>query len=250
MMKYILLPFRCLHSAFAILVIAGVAFVFMIPFFLFSFFSTTGMFVIQKIWSWAFVASCGGRLSISGQENIPKTGAVYLFNHTSFLDIPVLVLGTGRFVNYVAKKELGMIPIVGWCIRAAGTLMMPRQNFEASIALYDQAKKRLAAGEQFMIAPEGTRNRDAKQSMGPFKSGPFHFAMSCQADLVPVVIWGTRELWPPEDLTPNLRKMTGRIHIHFCPKISTSDWNDENRKEKMAQLRAYFEEVLKNPPYQ
>lgn len=248
-MRYLIFPFRVFHSAISIFVIAGVALIFMIPFLIFCLCSQKGMFAIQKIWSWCFVTVCGGRLSISGQENIPPTGAVYLFNHSSFLDIPVLVLGTNKFVNYVAKKELGMIPVVGWCIRAAGTLMMPRQNFEASIALYEKAKARLAQGEQFMIAPEGTRSRQADGGMGPFKSGPFYFAMSCQADLVPVIIWGTRALWPPENLVPNLHQMTGRIHIHFCPKISTKDWNHDNRKEKMAELKAYFEEQLKNRPY-
>ncbi|MCO5113935.1 MAG: 1-acyl-sn-glycerol-3-phosphate acyltransferase [Bdellovibrionaceae bacterium] len=247
-MKYLLFPFRCLQSVIAIFVIAGVALVCMIPFFIFAKCSKQGMFAIQKLWSWAFVTVCGGRLTVTGQENIPSTGAVYLFNHSSFLDIPVLVLGTNKFVNYVAKKELGMIPVVGWCIRAAGTLMMPRKNFEASIALYEKAKARLAAGEQFMVAPEGTRNRQ-REGMGPFKSGPFYFAMSCQADLVPVILWGTQDLWPPEDLVPNLRKMTGRIHMHICPKMSTQDWTDENRKAKMEELRRYFEEQLKNPPH-
>lgn len=243
--KVLLFPFRLVHSFLSICVIAGVAIVFTPLFVVLASISVKYIYWIQKVWSYCFIFICGGRLKISGQENIPETGAVYLFNHSSFLDIPTLVLGTERFVFYVAKKELGAIPFVGWCIRAAGTLMMPRRDLNASVALYAQAKKRLEKGEQFMIAPEGTRHRG--QGIGPFKSGPFYFAMSCQADLVPVIITGTKELWPAKDLTPNLRRMTNRIHIRFYPKISTKDWNEDNRKEKMAEVREFFvQELEKN----
>lgn len=241
MIKTLLFPLRLIHGIIAVLVIAGVATICLPFFLLLAAISKKYVFGIQMLWSYCFVWICGGRLTVTGRENIPSTGGVYLFNHASFLDIPVLVLGTRRFVNYVAKKELGMIPVIGWCIRAAGTLMMPRRDFHASVALYEKAKQRLAKGEQFMIAPEGTRNRTS-EPIADFKSGPFHFAMSCQADLIPVVIHGTRPLWPPQDLLPNLRQYCGDIHIHFCPKISTDDWTDENRRSKMAELRVYFQQ--------
>ncbi len=196
---------------------------------------------IQWVWAKVFLFICGVRLHITFEQPIPKSGAILLFNHSTFLDIPVLVIVTQRFMYYVAKKELGRLPVLGWCFKLVKTLMMPRNDLEASIQLYEEAKSRLCQGDSFVIAPEGGRNRTS--GIADFKSGPFIFAMSAQADLVPVVMKGARDLWPPEDILPNLRQMTSRLNVHVGKKISTQDWTEENRKVRMHQLKIQFEEL-------
>lgn len=239
MIKFLLFPLRVLHSLLSLLTILVVTLL-LFPFFLITvLINVKKAYWVQWVWAKAFVWVCGVRLKIKYHAPIPKTGALILFNHSSFLDIPILVLVSGHFVFYVAKKELGRLPILGFCFRLVKTLMMPRNDLKASIALYEEAKTRLIAGDQFVIAPEGTRNRG--EGIMDFKSGPFYFAMSCQADLVPVVIRGARRLWPAQDLTPNLRKMTSSVYVSVGEKISTQDWTEDNRKDKMRELKHKFE---------
>jgi 1-acyl-sn-glycerol-3-phosphate acyltransferase len=239
-------PIGFLHSILSVLVIA-IATIILFPFLiLVILIDIKYAFYIQWLWAKVFLFICGVRLHIHYDEPIPNSGSILLFNHSSFLDIPILVMVSGRFMYYVAKKELEKIPVLGTCFKLVKTLMMPRNDLKASIELYDEAKKRLASGDQFVIAPEGTRNRG--EGIADFKSGPFIFALSCKADLIPVIIRGANKLWPPQDLLPNWRKMTSSIHVHVGQKISTQDWTEDNRKAKMLELKNKFEETYYKLP--
>ncbi len=229
------------HSFLAVLFIA-IFTLFLFPFFLVVvLINEKRAYKIQWVWAKFIILVCGVRLNIKYSKPIPQSGAIILFNHCSFLDIPVLVLVTGRFMYYVAKKELEKLPVLGLCFKLVRSLMMPRNDLEASIRVYEEAKLRLAAGDHFVIAPEGTRNRS--DGIADFKSGPFIFALSCQADLVPVIIKGTRSLWPAQDLLPNMRKMTSSVDVFVAEKISTQGWTPLNRKAKMLELKQKFERI-------
>ncbi len=230
-----------LHSFLAITIIAFTTLL-LFPFFLvLVLIDVKKAYPIQWVWAKVILFVTGTRLKITTLSPIPRSGAIILFNHTSFLDIPVMVIVTGQFMFYVAKKELAKLPILGLCFKLVKSLMMPRNDLQASIKIYEEAKIRLAAGDQFVIAPEGTRNR--ADGISDFKSGPFIFAMSCQADLVPVIIKGTRALWPAQDLIPNLSLMTSCVEVVVAEKISTQGWTESNRKAKMLELKATFEKL-------
>ena len=242
-MKFLLIPVRILHTTIDVLVISITTLV-LFPFLVLAvLIDVRRAFIVQWLWAKVFLFVTGTRLKITYIEPIPKTGAIILFNHSSFLDIPILVMVTGRFMFYVAKKELERFPVLGLCFKLVKTLMMPRNDLAASIKLYEEARSRLAQGDQFVIAPEGTRSRF--NGISDFKSGPFIFAMSCPADLVPVVIKGARALWPAQDLLPNWRKMTSSVEVVVGEKISTQDWTESNRKAKMLELKNKFEELYK-----
>lgn len=240
-MKYVFMPLHILHSLLAVLIITVVTII-LFPFLIIAVsVDVKKAYAIQWLWAKIIILVTGTRLKIDYQAKIPESGAIILFNHASFLDIPILVLVTGRFMYYVAKKELERLPILGFCFKLVKTLMMPRNDLQASIKIYEEAKARLANGDHFVIAPEGTRNRS--DGIGDFKSGPFIFAMSCKADLVPVIIKGTRALWPAQDLLPNFRKMTSSVEVVVSEKISTQDWTESNRKAKMLELKNKFSEL-------
>lgn len=241
MINFLLFPLRLVNALFSVFVIALCTLI-LFPFFLIIvLIDVKKAYMIEFIWSKVFLIICGVRLHIDYKAPVPKSGAILLFNHSSFLDIPILVMVSRQFMFFVAKKELGRIPLLGFCFKLVKTLMMPRNDLKASIALYDEAKTRLQKGDLFVIAPEGTRNRG--EGISEFKSGPFIFAMSSKADLVPVIIKGTRSLWPAKDILPNLRRMTSSIHVYVGEKISTQDWTEENRKAKMHELKNKFEQI-------
>ena len=227
-----------IHSLVSITVIIIATLILSPPLFIICFFKHKRAYFIKKTWCWVIIQICGVRLHIQGQENIPPKGAIFLFNHKSFLDIPVMVSISSRFVYFVAKKELEKLPILGLCFKSLGTLMIPRKDIKASLKVYEENRYRLLNGDTFIIAPEGGRNRNP--GISNFKSGPFVFALTNHADLVPVLIKNTSQLWPTKDLLPNFRASTAVVKVKICPKVSTQDWTESNRKDKMKKLREFF----------
>ena len=227
-----------LHGCVSILVITIATLILSPPLFLICFFNHKKAYFIKKSWCWVILRICGVRLDVQGKENLPSGGAIFLFNHRSFLDIPVVLLVISRFVHFVAKKELEKLPILGLCFKSLGTLMIPRKNTKAALQIYKKAHEKLLNGDNFAIAPEGGRNQNP--GISKFKSGPFVFALAGHVDLVPILIKNTSSLWPAKDLLPNLRASTGQVKVKICPKISTKDWTESNRRNKVNELRNFF----------
>src|SRR5690606_20896953 len=94
----------------------------------------------------------GVKVEVIGAENIPKSGGVFLFNHTSFFDIFARA-GYLQSVRFGAKIELFKIPFFGWAMRRVGILPIARRNREEVFRIYQEAKPRLLAGEKIALAP-------------------------------------------------------------------------------------------------
>lgn len=142
------------------------------------------------------VRRTGMRLDVTRLGPVPTDRAyVYMFNHQSHMDVPVLyhVLPSPT-VRMVAKKELFRVPVWGPAMRAAGYIRIDRSNREAAIASLQEASAQLARGVSIGIAPEGTRSRTG--ALGPLKKGGFHLALETRTPIVPVAIDGTREVLP------------------------------------------------------
>lgn len=171
------------------------------------------------------------KIKVSGKENIPHGhGSLFLFNHSSFFDIYALCYAA-PFVRYGAKIELFSIPIFGFALRRLGTMPIARQKKEEVFKVYAEAKERFAKGESFALSPEGGRHHG--EELARFKSGPFIFASSADADLVPVIIKGAYETMPKGHFIPNTDRWTREITVEFLPAIKTVDYNRDNLKELM-----------------
>jgi 1-acyl-sn-glycerol-3-phosphate acyltransferase len=123
-------------------------------------------------------------------------GYVYLFNHQSHLDIPVLYASLpSPTIRFVAKAELFKIPIWGPALRRAEMIEVDRGDHKQAVTALAKAAALVADGVSVAIAPEGSRSRDGR--MGPLKRGGFHLALDTDAPIVPVAIRGTIEILPP-----------------------------------------------------
>ncbi len=137
-------------------------------------------------------------LEVTGAEKI-DTARQYVFvaNHLSNYDIPVMFRTIPVPIRYLAKKEIYKIPIVAQAMNRIGIIKTDRQAGGAAHALINEgvtaAKER---GHSLIIFPEGTRSRDGK--FGPLKKGAFRIAIANELPVVPVTIQGTWEVWPPE----------------------------------------------------
>ncbi len=201
-----------------------------------------------SVYLWARFINWLGRVEVvsSGQEHVPAEPCMFVFNHMSLLDIPVVLVSVRKRMLFGAKKELFYIPIFGWAISMAGFLKIHRGNRQSAVETLKKAKKRMEArGESFILAAEGTRQM--KNEIGLFKSGPFITAIQAQVPIVPIVIKGVHTVLPQKSVIFRLEKK------HICTvqvlePISTKGLVTEDRhrlkedtREKM--LKAFQKSV-------
>ncbi len=174
------------------------------------------------IWYWAYfpLKFLGIEVKAFGVENLPRArGGLFVFNHQSHFDILAFHLVADLTVRFGAKIELFKIPLFGHGMRAAGALPIVRENRSEVFKVYKESEIRIARGESFILAPEGTRQATPK--IGSFKKGPFMFAINAKAPLIPTVIVGSYEVMSKHDWLPNVGRMKRTIEIHFLKPIDT-----------------------------
>ncbi|MDQ3369998.1 MAG: 1-acyl-sn-glycerol-3-phosphate acyltransferase [Myxococcota bacterium] len=135
-------------------------------------------------------------LHVTGAGRVPPERAyVYMSNHQSHLDIPMLYASLpSPTIRMLAKKELFKIPVWGRGLRAAEFVEVDRANHARAVASIEHAAQLVRDGVSIYLAPEGTRSRDG--SIGPLKKGGFHLAIGTGAAIVPVAIEGTIDILP------------------------------------------------------
>ncbi len=152
--------------------------------------------VIQG-WSTVFLAVAPMKYTVIGREHL-DTSRQYVFvtNHLSNFDIPLLFKAVHMPMRYLAKKELFKIPLLATAMRAIGIVKIDRQAHTSAHRTINEgvadAKRR---GHSIIVFAEGTRSRDG--AMHPFKKGAFHIAISNQLPVVPITVTGTWESWRP-----------------------------------------------------
>ncbi len=157
------------------------------------------------IWCWCKVWL---RASVEGQANVPLDGPLIIAcNHSSHLDPLVMGVFLHRRCWYVARSDLGKIPLAGLWMRAVGIIFISRATpgREAMGRVID----RLLDGGVVGMFPEGTRSRDGR--LGEFHRGLLLLLKKSQARVVPVGIRGSFDALPPGSLFPRPR----RCSVHF-----------------------------------
>lgn len=183
---------------------------------------------LVSFWGRLCCRAVGVRVRVLGRENIPTRGCLLLFNHSSFFDV-FAIAGYIKQARFGAKAELFKIPIFAQAMSAMGTLPIARNNREEVFKIYEVAKQRFAKGEVFALSPEGGRFYGAELS--PFKAGPFIFAMSAGAPVVPVVIRGAYEALPKGGFLFNKKFWSHEITINILEPIETSTYTEAQRKD-------------------
>lgn len=161
------------------------------------------------------VRAAGLRVTLSGTENIPPGQAcIFMANHVSNLDPPVLLpLIPGRIV-VMLKKSLMRIPMLGTAMRMAKFIPVERgARREAARASVAQAAEALSEGLHIVIFPEGTRSPTGRLST--FKKGPFFLARENSAPVIPVAISGTERALPKNAFAIR----PGPVKIQLLPAI-------------------------------
>ena len=176
-----------------------------------------------RLWSRLALWLAGVRLVLHGDDALRQNKpCVFVSNHVSWYDIFTLLAILPRY-RFVAKAELFKIPLFGTAARRAGTIPIQRENRKAAFQSYDEAAREIRAGASVVVCPEGTRGES--YSLRPFKKGPFVLAIAAEAPVVPLIVYGTREVQPKGSFI--IRSAT--VHVHFLEAIITAGMHYEDR---------------------
>ncbi len=161
--------------------------------------------------AWNGVRLGGVKVETVGLDRLdPKGTYVFMCNHVSNLDPPIVVPLIPRRTSVLVKKELFRVPLLGRAMRMGEFVAVDRTNREAAIASIRAGAGVIRKGLNMTVFPEGTRSRDGR--LLPFKKGPFYLAMEAGAPVVPMTILGTFESLPKKRFA--IRKGTATVVFH------------------------------------
>ena len=180
-----------------------------------------------RLWARIALRLAGVRLVLHDEGRLhPARPRVFVSNHVSWYDIFTLMAILPRY-RFVAKAELFKIPLFGPAARRAGTIPIQRENRKAAFQSYDEAAREIRGGASVVVCPEGTRGDS--YALRPFKKGPFVLAIAAEAPIVPLVVYGTREVQPKGSFMIR----SGTVHVHFLEEIPTAGMQYDDR-DKLA----------------
>ncbi len=176
-----------------------------------------------RTWSRLILLTTGVHLDVIGLEQLtPGTTYVFVSNHQSIYDIPVVFWALPFQVRIIAKQSLGSFPFLGWHLRRTGHLLVDRHHPDAP-AILQRWRQLLGDGLSLIIFPEGTRSPDGR--VGRFKAGSFLLAMEAGLPIVPLSITGTRFVMRKGYLTtrPGLVRLTVHAPISVSARAGRPD---------------------------
>lgn len=165
-------------------------------------------------WARLILLTTGVHVRVEGLDRLPRDGAyVFVSNHQSIYDIPILFWTLPFQLRIIAKASLGRFPVLGWHLRYTGHLLVNRQRTGA--ATLAQVAALMDGGGSLIVFPEGTRSRDGQ--VGPFKRGLFLMAIDAGMPVVPVSVAGSRHVM----LKGRLMTCPGRVDVVVHDPIQT-----------------------------
>lgn len=172
----------------------------------------------------------GIRVRVEGTERI-DSDATYIFmcNHVSNLDPPILIPKLPRRTSVLVKKELFQVPILGRAMLMGDLVPVDRRNREVAVNSMKHAEEVMGRGLNMTVFPEGTRSPDGR--LLPFKKGPFYLAMDSGIPIVPVTILGSETLMPKGSSTIH----AGTVRLLFHPPVFPAQFSA--KEELIAAVR-------------
>jgi 1-acyl-sn-glycerol-3-phosphate acyltransferase len=179
----------------------------------------------------------GVRVQSVGLDKLdPSRTYIFMSNHVSNLDPPIITPLIPKRTSVLVKKELFSFPILGRAMRMGSMVPVDRGNRGAGIESVRIAKQVVQQGLNMSIYVEGHRSFDGK--LLPFKKGPFYLAMQCGVPVVPVTIAGTHEIMPKGRFAIK----PGTATVIFHPPIEPKDFG--SRECLMEKVRAVIDSGL------
>jgi 1-acyl-sn-glycerol-3-phosphate acyltransferase len=198
-----------------------------------SLFERRGYFAhwCARTWARLILATTGVRVTVTGLERLTP-GATYVFvaNHQSIYDIPVLFWSLPFQLRIIAKESLGRFPFLGWHLRRTGHMLVDRSRPDRT-KIFGWASRLTSQGLSLIVFPEGTRSRSGR--VGRFKGGSFYLALQAGLPIVPLSVVGSRHVM----LKGRLATYPGDVTLVVHAPIDTTGLADTDPREFGERVR-------------
>ena len=182
---------------------------------------------------------------VTGREHLAgRTPRVFMANHSSFLDGPLLFILTPEKLRVIMKKSLFRIPILGPGMKYVGFIPVDRRGSGGKAGIERAAAAMRAEGRSFLIFPEGTRSRDGE--IQAFRRGGFFLALGAQSPIIPVSIRGAFQIMPRGRWVPR----RGTVDIIFHPPVETAGAGPNGMDALMEKVRNAVASGLKGDAHE
>jgi 1-acyl-sn-glycerol-3-phosphate acyltransferase len=156
---------------------------------------------LARVWSKSCLFSFGIRVRVVGTEHLQRgRNYVYAANHSSYMDIPILLAYIPDNLRLTLRSSLTRIPIWGWALLVGPFLILDRSNPQRAQRTIGKAIERIQSGASVLFFPEGTRTMSG--TMQPFKRGAFHLAQDARVPVVPIALIGAYRILPRHKWLP------------------------------------------------
>jgi len=168
-----------------------------------------------RAWSWLILRTTGVRVSLEGLDRI-EPGKTYIFvsNHQSIYDIPVIFASLPYQLRIIAKQSLARFPVLGWHLARGGHLFVDRRNPDRS-GILRRWRALVSDGLSLIIFAEGTRSSDGR--VARFKGGSFMLAIEAGLPIVPLAVINTRAVMPKGRLRTEPADVRLVVHDPIAP---------------------------------
>lgn len=186
---------------------------------------------IVRFWAKSILLASGIKVAAKGLANIdPAESYIFMPNHKSNFDIPVLLAHLSGQFKWLAKAELFKIPLFGYAVKRVGSISIDRSNRKSAVESLTRAANIIKKGASVLIFPEGTRSQD--DTIMPFKKGGFILAVDTGIPIVPIIIHGTGGIMPKN----RLRITPQDVVIEIGSPVQTKDYNRYNKDDLMKKI--------------
>ena len=186
-----------------------------------------------RTWSWLILATTGVDVEVEGLERVtPGKTYVFVANHQSIYDIPVIFWNIPFQLRIIAKESLGRFPVLGPHLKRTGHILVDRSKPDRA-GILGWASRLTSNGLSLIVFPEGTRSKDGH--LNKFKGGSIILAMQAGLPIVPISVIGSRHVMKKGGLTTK----PGHVRLIVHDPIQT----DANPEPSVADVRALADRV-------
>lgn len=193
---------------------------------------------IVSRWSARSLLVAGADVEVIGEENLlaDDMPAIYVGNHQSIADIPLVLSHMSRPKGIIAKGELSKYKVFALWMEAFKCVFVDREDPRKAAAAMREASEYVESGYPMIVFAEGTRSRNGE--IAEFKAGAFRIAQKSKVPVVPFCIDGTGGLFEYNGKVLNPKS---KIKLYIMPAIDTSEYSRDDWKA----LPSLCEEMIK-----
>lgn len=217
-------------------ILMAIPIIIMFPFLVLSILSEKGypyFFFMARIWAKFILFGMGFYYKVDSEQTIDENKSYMIVaNHTSMMDIMLMLAIVENPFVFVGKQELAKIPVFGFFYKRT-CILVDRSDSQSRMAVFTKAQKRIQRGLSVCIFPEGGVPSDESVILDHFKDGAFKLAIQHQIPILPISFGDNKERFPYTFFAGSPGIMRVKIH----KQLETKDKTNTDRKEIREEIR-------------